>query len=549
MPDLDFNTAEGQTIDRELLIAYLNCGTSAAPSWSPFGARVEDSSMEYDWNDETKKDIGMMALGAAILYKEAQLNWGDPGVRNAINAILLTTGICLLVIGAVLAFSMVDIPVGIAMMALGAAALYSAAALNWGSLSTTVQEAISGVLTLVGVAALAVGLCLALSGVNIPLGLGLMAVGAASLAAAAALNWDALGDTIYEKLANIGVIIGPVIAVVGLFLAVSGVNIPLGIAMIIAGAAIFGVSAAVLNWDALGDTMSEKLGNILVIVGGFLAVLGVVLMLSGVAVPLGLGLLIAGAAALMVGSVAIQWDSVPNTVQGKLGLILKVIGGFLFVIGLVMLITGPGAPIGLALMIAGASALGVSAVTLNWDFIEEKVASIWKGVKTYWSANIAKYFTTAYWKSKASDIISGLVSGIKAGASKIKNAITGVVSDAWDKVTSIFTGGSGRSSGTARVSAASISTADVPALAKGTVVPSNREFLALLGDNKQETEVVSPLSTIKQALLEAMQEAGGLGNSGDIHITVELDGKVVARNTVKHINDMTLAAGKPVLLI
>lgn len=57
MDDLEFNTAEGQTIDRELLIAYLNCGTSAVPSWSPFGARVEDSSMEYDWSDETKKDI------------------------------------------------------------------------------------------------------------------------------------------------------------------------------------------------------------------------------------------------------------------------------------------------------------------------------------------------------------------------------------------------------------------------------------------------------------------------------------------------------------
>lgn len=50
----------------------------------------------------------------------------------------------------------------------------------------------------------------------------------------------------------------------------------------------------------------------------------------------------------------------------------------------------------------------------------------------------------------------------------------------------------------------------IPALATGTVVPANYgNFLAMLGDNKHETEVVSPLSTMKQALIEALQEYGG----------------------------------------
>lgn len=58
MADMTFNTVEGQTVERELLIACLNTGTSAAsPVWSPFGARVEDSSMEYDWSDESNQDI------------------------------------------------------------------------------------------------------------------------------------------------------------------------------------------------------------------------------------------------------------------------------------------------------------------------------------------------------------------------------------------------------------------------------------------------------------------------------------------------------------
>lgn len=57
MADLEFNTASGQTVDRELLIAYLNTGTTSAPVWSPIGSRVTDSSMEYDWQEESNKDI------------------------------------------------------------------------------------------------------------------------------------------------------------------------------------------------------------------------------------------------------------------------------------------------------------------------------------------------------------------------------------------------------------------------------------------------------------------------------------------------------------
>ena len=57
MSDLSFNTDAGKTIKRELLIAYLNTGTTATPVWSAVGKRVEDSSMEVDWGEETKLDI------------------------------------------------------------------------------------------------------------------------------------------------------------------------------------------------------------------------------------------------------------------------------------------------------------------------------------------------------------------------------------------------------------------------------------------------------------------------------------------------------------
>lgn len=57
MADLTFNTTAGETVARELLVAYLNVGTASAPKWGAVGKRVEDSSEELDWGEETKQDI------------------------------------------------------------------------------------------------------------------------------------------------------------------------------------------------------------------------------------------------------------------------------------------------------------------------------------------------------------------------------------------------------------------------------------------------------------------------------------------------------------
>jgi len=57
MADITFNTTSGLTIKRELMIAYLNTGTASTPVWSAIGKRVEDSSAEFDFSEETKNDI------------------------------------------------------------------------------------------------------------------------------------------------------------------------------------------------------------------------------------------------------------------------------------------------------------------------------------------------------------------------------------------------------------------------------------------------------------------------------------------------------------
>ena len=85
---------------------------------------------------------------------------------------------------------------------------------------------------------------------------------------------------------------------------------------------------------------------------------------------------------------------------------------------------------------------------------------------------------------------------------------------------------------------------DIPQLAHGAVIPPNREFLAVLGDQKSGTNIETPLATMINAFKQAMAESGG----GTTTVVVQLDGKEIARSTVKNINNMTRAAGKPVLL-
>ena len=79
-----------------------------------------------------------------------------------------------------------------------------------------------------------------------------------------------------------------------------------------------------------------------------------------------------------------------------------------------------------------------------------------------------------------------------------------------------------------------ISIPEIPPLATGTVVPANYgNFLAVLGDNKREPEVVSPLSTMEQALGNALQKYGGVGGDIVVHLTTELDGRKMHKEIVR----------------
>lgn len=88
-----------------------------------------------------------------------------------------------------------------------------------------------------------------------------------------------------------------------------------------------------------------------------------------------------------------------------------------------------------------------------------------------------------------------------------------------------------------------------PGMASGSVVPPRAgEFLAVLGDNNKETEVVSPLSTMRQAMLEALNANGGYGGGGDIEAHIYLDGKELGASMVRFTRNEKKRTGKNPLL-
>ena len=72
----------------------------------------------------------------------------------------------------------------------------------------------------------------------------------------------------------------------------------------------------------------------------------------------------------------------------------------------------------------------------------------------------------------------------------------------------------------------------IPALARGAVLPANKPFLALVGDQSSGTNVEAPLSTIKQAVREVLEENGS-GYGSDITIPVYIDGDKVDEAVVR----------------
>ena len=161
----------------------------------------------------------------------------------------------------------------------------------------------------------------------------------------------------------------------------------------------------------------------------------------------------------------------------------------------------------------------VSGVFTNdWDMAWEGVKDVFKGV---WHGILS--------------ILIAVINAIISGVNGMVRQLNKLSFDVPDWVPVIGGGSFG-------FNIPEIKPIQVPKLAQGAVIPPNREFLAVLGDQRNGTNIEAPLATIKQALLEALRESSSSGG-GAYTFVVNLDGREIARNQYKHLRELNRVNG------
>lgn len=321
---------------------------------------------------------------------------------------------------------------------------------------------------------------------------------------------------IVEKVSGWLIALGCVLLVTG--------NIGWGIGLIIAGAIAKEYSEAKVGDGSSLKELLETIGTVLAIVGAVAIVLGVLLCMASI---WGLGIkLIAIGAGSLFGAIALNWNAIVEALQGPIGTITALVSGALLVLGIVLVCCGV-IPLGIALIVAGAAGL-VTVIALNWDAIVDWVKGAWEAVKGFWNKYIAPVFTAKFWTKLAKTCGNGLIIGFEAAINGIIWLFEGLINlvvgglNLFIKGVSAVTGAIGDLIGInlriPEIPKANLGRISIPRLAQGAVIPPNREFLAVLGDQKAGRNLEAPESLIRQIVRE---ESGNASN-----ITIKATGNM-----------------------
>lgn len=191
----------------------------------------------------------------------------------------------------------------------------------------------------------------------------------------------------------------------------------------------------------------------------------------------------------------------------------------------------------------------------RWEDIQDKFKGVGSWFRDRFQAaydNIVNIFKGigGFFSGLWEDIINGLHNGINWAIDKINgllNRLNDGINSVVDALRSTFSidipsdvpvfGGTSFS-----LDIPNINIPDIPQLATGTVIPANYgNFLAMLGDNNREAEVVSPISAIEKAVENVMAKVGG---SQTIHVHLDLDGREIGRVAVKAVNSDNARKGR-----
>lgn len=399
---------------------------------------------------------------------------------------------------------------------------------NAKNIANDVSKALLSIMGVVAVALVAVGIILCATG-NLKWGIGFIIAGAGLLGVTmATLKSNAISQEVKDALSNVLIIAGIVAIILGIILLCTGaIGAGYGLGLILLGAVTI-VTSVNFNADAIAQKMKGVFGGVLAIVGIVAIVIGVLLCCASMW-GIGIGAIAVGATALVTTAV-VNWNVIKEKLQGPLGKAIAIIGVVAVVLGVLLCIAGFWG-LGLGLIALGGVAVA-AVVTVNWNTILDKLKTVWANIKTWWNTYVAKYFTKEWWGNLAKNAINGFLKWIVNGLNKLIDKLNSFSFN----LPSILGGGT---------VGFNVKRLEVPQLAKGAVIPANKPFLAMLGDQKSGTNIETPLDTMVEAFNIALSNNQNSFN-GTIEIPVTIDGREilrVVRNNENAVGTQTVFGG------
>lgn len=201
-------------------------------------------------------------------------------------------------------------------------------------------------------------------------------------------DYSSLGSGVDSTIGAImTLVIGASLLAVGVILIGFGM-IPVGIAAMVAGLTAMGIAGVTIS-DTISPKVKAIMTAILAIVGVALIVIGIILICTGVGIPVAIALIAAGAASLVTAA-AINWNFISDKIKGVIELFKTsaIFGAGMVLMGLLLMCTGVGFPLGIQLLYLGIASLGYQAAAPNWNLIVDKIKGIWNEVRKVWDEQI-----------------------------------------------------------------------------------------------------------------------------------------------------------------
>ena len=423
-------------------------------------------------------------------------------------------------------------------------------------IDTKTLEKISGITKIIGISLISIGLLLLFLG-QIAWGLGFIVGGAWLYGISKLLAGSTdVDQTALSRIQSVEKIISGVLVSIGLLLMFLG-QIAWGLGFIVAGAVVYGISKTAIGETNADVNAKERIGKIFDIAGKTFIAIGLLLLFLG-QVPWGLGFIAAGAGFLSISEIFTTTSS--EDVKSNCDAILSFLAGLTAYLvaqallknwatfvklwkdfralmqlihteGFFKTITGLFGS-SLSTMQLWAIAIGVvvgsiAYLALNWDKLTpaQRVITILSALAaaaTAAAVAIALFHTTWSVGIAAAAIAGGIA--LLAGTYLFKNA---------NGKKSLSGGGSAPSDISQYAYLAEGGTYNLPHLAQGAVIPPNREFLAVLGDQKHGTNIETPESLLREIYAEGNAETNALLQQliqvMQKGMTVNVDGKQLMR--------------------